>query len=61
MGYAIALNLLIIAFLSAALYLTSNPLVLFGLLLLKELPYGLLVPEDDEEEGKPMGFVHPEK
>lgn len=61
MGYALGLNLLIIAFLAAALLVTSNPLVLFGLLLLKELPYGLLVPEDEEEEGKPIGFVHPEK
>jgi len=58
MNQALLLNLAIIACIAAGMIYLQNPLALFGLLLLKELPYGLLVKEDEEEpEGKPIGFT----
>lgn len=62
MTHALILNALILAVILAALVITSNPLVLMCLLLLKEMPYGLMVEEDEPEQaedaGNPMGFVH---
>lgn len=60
MLHALILNALILIVIAVALYLTSNPLVLMCLLLLKEMPYGLMVKdeEDEEDEEKPMGFIH---
>jgi hypothetical protein len=65
MTHALILNALILLVIGIALYLTSNPLVLMCLLLLKELPFGLMVNDDDDEdpgedESKPMGFIHNE-
>lgn len=57
MNQALLLNLAIIACVTAGMLFLQNPLALFGLLLLKELPYGLLVQQDDEEESKPIGFT----
>lgn len=58
MTQALILNLAIIACVTAGMLVLQNPLALFGLLLLKEMPYGLLVPqEDEEEEGRPIGFT----
>lgn len=56
MNQALLLNLAIIACIAAGMIYLQNPLALFGLLL-KELPYGLLVQQDDEEESKPIGFT----
>lgn len=59
MNHALILNFLITVAVITALVITSNPTVLLGLLLLKEMPYGLLTMEPDEDEqGRPMGFVH---
>lgn len=62
MNHALILNALIVAVVLVALVITSNPACLLGMLLLKEMPYGLLTMQDDEldEEGKPIGFVHHE-
>jgi hypothetical protein len=62
MNHALLLNIAIIAVVAYGLFVTSNPLVLLLLLLLKEMPYGLLAMDDDEEdESKPIGFVHHEE
>jgi hypothetical protein len=63
MNHALILNLLIVGVVVLALAITSQPVVLLGLLMLRDMPYGLLAVEndDEEEEGKPMGFIHPEK
>lgn len=60
MNHALIINLAIIAVVVLALILTLNPMCLFGLFLLREMPYGLLQREPEEEEGRPIGFVHPE-
>jgi len=62
MTAALLLNFAILAFLGAALAITGNPLVMFGLLLLKDLPFGLLLPseKEDQAEAEPaqaMGFL----
>jgi hypothetical protein len=66
---ALLTNIAIVGCIVATAWITKNPLALFALLLLKELP--IVVPhagsvsvvgqgdEDDEEEGgRPMGFIH---
>jgi hypothetical protein len=61
MNHALILNFLIALAVIIALVITSNPVVLLGLLMLKEMPYGLLTMETDEEmdeQGRPIGFVH---
>jgi len=59
MNQALLLNLAIIACIALAVIHLQNPLALFGLLLLKEMPYGLLVQQEEEEkEGKPIGFTN---
>lgn len=62
MNHALILNALIVLAVLIALVLTSNPVVLLGLLLLKEMPYGLLtMPEDEgDEKSTPIGFIHPD-
>lgn len=59
MNHALYLNLAIILAVIVGMVLLQNPLVLFALLLLKELPYGLLMQttEEEEDESKPIGFV----
>lgn len=62
MIHALLLNIAIIAIVAFALFVTSNPMVLLILLLLKEMPYGLLAIEDEgDDESKPIGFVHHEE
>jgi hypothetical protein len=62
MNHAILLNIAIILVVAFALFVTNNPLVLMCLLLLKEMPYGLLaIDEDEDDESKPIGFVHHEE
>lgn len=56
MNQALFLNLAIIAVILVTLVALQNPLALFGLLLLKELPYDLLM-RGDEEKADPIGFV----
>lgn len=61
---ALLTNFAIVACAVATVWITQNPLALFVLLLLKELP--VVVPyasqasdaEDIEEGGRPMGFIH---
>ena len=59
MNHALYLNLAIILAITIGMVLLQNPLALFALLLLKELPYGLLMQttEEEENESKPIGFV----
>lgn len=61
MNHALALNFAILIIVGICLVALQNPLALFGLILLKDLPYGLMVKDDDdeeEEESSPIGFVH---
>lgn len=63
MNETLILNVGIIAAIIVCLVVLHNPLALFGLLLLKELPYGLAMaqvsapPDDPEPEGRPIGFI----
>jgi len=59
MNQALLLNLGILIAIGICLVQLNNPLALFGLLLLKELPYDLLVQRSEEvdEDGRPIGFV----
>jgi hypothetical protein len=63
MNQALLLNIAIVAAIIVCLVALQNPLALFGLLLLKEMPYGLLASsqEDSEsvetDEGGSIGFV----
>jgi hypothetical protein len=63
MNQALLLNIAIVAAIIVCLVVLQNPLALFGLLLLKEMPYGLLASsqEDSEsietDEGSSIGFV----
>ena len=60
MTQALLLNIAIIAAIIVCLVCLNNPLALFGLLLLKELPYGLMIPptgDEEEEQSNPIGFV----
>jgi len=62
MNHATALNIAIILIVAFALVLTSDATVLLALMFLKDMPYGLLTMEDDEDdESKPIGFVHHEE
>ena len=61
MNHAILLNIAIIILVGLALFLTSQPLVLLCLMFLKEMPYGLLAGDDEEDESKPIGFIHSEE
>lgn len=61
MKYAFALNIAILGLIAFVIWLTSNPMALIGIVFLKDMPYGLLVNDDEEgeeEEGRPIGFVH---
>lgn len=63
MNHALVLNLAIIALILTALVITGNPLALLAIVLIRDMPYGLLQSDDedeDEEEEKsnPIGFVH---
>jgi hypothetical protein len=65
MNHALILNIAILVLIVVALAMTNNPLVLLGIAFLKEMPYGLMQQESDEElveseeeSGRPIGFVH---
>jgi len=62
MLHALLINLAIIGAIVLTIILTSNPLALFALMFLKEMPFGLMLGDQDEEEqGNPIGFVHHEE
>jgi hypothetical protein len=58
MNQAFGLNTMIILLIVIGIFATSNPLFILGLLFLRDLPYGLVASESDnqEEESKPIGF-----
>lgn len=61
MLHALLINIAIIAAIVATIVLTHNPLALLALMFLKEMPFGLMLAgQDEEEEGNPIGFVHHE-
>ena len=54
---SLVLNLAIVVLIGFVLYVTLNPLALFGLLLLRDMP--VIVPEDTEpDDACSMGFVN---
>ena len=57
MNQALLLNIGIVFAVVVCMAMLQNPLALFALLLLKDMPYGLLVSQEDEEESQPIGFV----
>lgn len=62
MLHALLLNAGILITVVLCLVLLQNPLALFGLLLLKDLPYGLLVNSekdegDEKETPRSIGFI----
>ena len=58
MNQALILNMTIVIAAIVCMACLQNPLGLPALLFLKELPYGLLVSQaDDDDESKPIGFV----
>jgi hypothetical protein len=56
MNHALILNFLIICVTIIAMFVLNNPLALFCLLFIKELPYGLDDGDDTDAQGSPMGF-----
>ena len=58
MLYATLINLGVLLTVFATLYITKNPLALFGIMLLQPMPYALLAQEPEDEPGNPIGFVH---
>ena len=61
MNQALLLNLAIIALIAVVILTTGNALALLGIVFLKEMPYGLLMGGEEEEQGRPIGFIHPEE
>lgn len=57
MNHALFLNVLIIAAIMVALVMLNNPLALLGLLLLRDMPFGLLAPPEPEEQSSAIGFI----
>lgn len=57
MNQALLLNLCIIGAVIVGMIVLQNPLSLFALLLLKEMPYGLLVEENEPEQAEGIGFI----
>lgn len=58
MNQALLLNLAIIACVIICMVVLHNPLGLVALMLLKDLPYGLLAPSSEEKpKPKPIGFI----
>jgi hypothetical protein len=60
MNHALILNLAIIGLIVVVLVITNNPLALLGIAFIRDMPYGLLQQEEEEEDekGRPIGFVH---
>ena len=61
MKHALVLNLAILAVIALVIVVTGNVLALLALVLLRDMPYGLLANEDEDGEGgppgNPIGFV----
>lgn len=59
MNHALILNIAIILLIAVVIFTTGNALALLGIVFLKEMPYGLLAQDAEEEEpgGRPIGFV----
>ncbi len=58
MNHALLLNLAIIGLIVIALLITNNPLALLAVVFLKEMPYGLLAQDEEEEESsRKIGFI----
>jgi hypothetical protein len=60
MNHALILNLAIVALVLVALVITMNPLALLAIALVRDMPFGLLQQDEPEEDekGRPIGFVH---
>lgn len=61
-NHALILNLAIIALIALVIILTQNPLALLAIVLLREMPFGLLAQDSDDEGGdesggRPIGFI----
>lgn len=58
MEHALILNIAIVIAVIIGMVVLENPLALFALLLLKEMPYGLLQKdEEDSEDPEGIGFI----
>lgn len=62
MNQALILNLAVIAAAVICSVALHNPLALVAMMLMKDLPYGLMLPqqaeeEEEKEESKPIGFI----
>jgi hypothetical protein len=58
MEHALILNIAIVIAVIIGMVVLENPLALFALLLLKEMPYGLLQKdEEDPEDPEGIGFI----
>lgn len=53
MKEAVFVNTLIILLVAFVILVTKNPLAMFALTLLRELPYGLIAPPEPEEPEEP--------
>ncbi|OYV36829.1 MAG: hypothetical protein B7Z80_14510 [Rhodospirillales bacterium 20-64-7] len=60
MPYAAIINVLILICILVTLVVLKNPLGLLAILVLPNMPYGLMADKSDDEddEGNPIGFVH---
>lgn len=52
---SLLLNLAIVALVAGAVYFTTNPMALFALMLLRDMP--VVMPDDGDDSGS-MGFVN---
>lgn len=59
MNHALYLNLAIVAAAIVCMVVLHDPLGLFALMFLKDLPYNLMLPaaKEPKEESKPIGFI----
>lgn len=58
MKHALLLNLAIAVCIAVAIFVTGRAEPLFGLFMLREMPFGLLVPQAEEEDDEPaIGFT----
>lgn len=61
MNQALLLNLAVIAAAVICSVALHNPLALVAMMLMKDLPYGLMLPQveekEEKEESKPIGFI----
>ncbi|UUZ75498.1 hypothetical protein LP414_27670 [Polaromonas sp. P1(28)-13] len=50
-------NILIIVLIIAGIVWTSNPMFMFGLMFLVQMPFVAPGPDEDDDESQPMGFT----